>query len=310
MSRESIAILAFAAEGSFFFMLQEFEAIQNALVPSDSSKPHHLRWYLTMTMKLWGNHIAGPILAAITILFVIVSALVSGDSTTTAKLVKWSAWVTGIATVCLMFRAQYDTWTQTAERAEIAEARLKEIENAKPVLKLNTPDAVYVESVMQWFKDNSGTLIHEQETPFLKIRFVNDPETPYPTANANGVRAYIDYYRLPDNGHVLHIDGRWAESTQPSAYIPQVSKAPLLAATFGIGEAKSVDVAYYDKRTDKYYAWNNDNYNYEYWTCPSHLLDGDCFRVEIRLRGDWIDKRFSFVFRAENRSFVIEKVTS
>lgn len=202
----------------------------------------------------------------------------------------------------------YRVWATADDKAQQAESRLMEIESAKPALKLNTPDPVYVEQVYQCFTEASGEVLHEQVVPFLKIRFVNDPDLPYPSANADGVRAYVDYYRLSDNHHVLHLDGRWAESTQPSAFAPQVSKAPLLAATFGIGEAKSVDVAYYDARTAKYYAWNNDNYNYGYWTCPTHLLDGDRFRIDVRLRGDWIDKRFSFVFRTENKSFVIEEL--
>ena len=63
-----------------------------------------------MTAKLWGNHIAGPVLAVVTIVFVIVAAVVRSDATLSAKSVTWLAWITGAATVLLMFRAQYDAW--------------------------------------------------------------------------------------------------------------------------------------------------------------------------------------------------------
>jgi hypothetical protein len=295
-------------EGLFFLMLQELDTIQSIFMPKDYSRSHYLRWYLALVMKLWGKHIAGPIMAAITIIFVIISAVVGGDATTAARLVKWSAWLTGIAAVLLMLRAQYDAWIENTVRAETFEARLKKIDEAKPALKLNLPNAVYVEEVYQRFTDGKGNVLHEQTASFLKVRFINDPIQPYPSANSSGVRAYIDYHRLADNQHVLRIDGRWAESDQPSAYKAEVSKAPLLAAPFGIGEAKSVDVAYYDARTKQYYAWNNDNYNYDYWTCPSHLLKGNRFRIDIRLRGDWIDQEHSFIVRLEKRTFTIEAI--
>ena len=143
--------------------------------------------------------------------------------------------------------------------------------------------------------------------PFFKVRFINDPENSYPSCNANGIRAYIDYYRLPEDAHILSIDGRWAESDQPSAYSPASSKAHLLAVTFGIGEARSVDIAYFDP-SGKCYAWNNDNYNYvdQFYVHPGHLLNGERFRVELRLRGDWIEKHVSIIFRAEDGRFLLE----
>ena len=107
---------------------------------------------------------------------------------------------------------------------------------------------------------------------------------------------------------MLCIDGRWAETDQPSSRKQAESKASLLATELGIGEAKSVDVAYYDLFTSKYYAWNNDNYNYDYYVCPKHLLEGEQFRVKIRLRGEMVDYQVSFTFKAQEKSFLIEGV--
>ncbi|MGA7765841.1 MAG: hypothetical protein WCA27_06410 [Candidatus Sulfotelmatobacter sp.] len=76
-----------------------------------------------MTIRLWGNHIAGPVLAVIAIFFVIASAAIGGDATLAAKMVKWSAWLTGIATVLLMFVAQYDAWRETDRELDREKAK-------------------------------------------------------------------------------------------------------------------------------------------------------------------------------------------
>lgn len=183
-------------------------------------------------------------------------------------------------------------------------AQLEEIERAKPKIKLKQPGAVYTEVVALNFSQGRSTL--SVNVPWLKVRFVNDPAHPYPLAKANGVRAKIDYYRCSDNSRVLSIDGRWAETDQPPVYNPAASKAHLLATTFGHGEEHSLDIAYRDEYSRQYYAWNNDNYSYPGFRYDRHRLDGDCFRVEIRLRGDYLDETFSFVFRPSQTGFEIE----
>ena len=281
----------------------------SATMPSMPNKRRSVE-YLTMVGRLWGNHISGPILALVAIIAVFVNALYANDATTTATVAKYIAWITGGISGFLVFVAQYQTWDKERDKYEAEARKLEEIEKAKPNMRLKEPGGVYVEPVFQRFthKSPDGKLIvRDQTVPYLKVRFINDPKEPYPSANASGVRAYIDFYRLPDNTHILSIDGRWAESDQPPAYSPLSSKAPLLAATFGIGESKSVDIAYRD-RGGKYYAWNNDNYNYvdQFYVYPHHLLEGERFRVNLRLRGNWIDLTHSFIFRTEGDSFAIE----
>jgi len=184
-------------------------------------------------------------------------------------------------------------------------AQLEQIEHAKPRITLKQPGAVYTEPVSLNFSNKQGRAVVSFNVPFLKVRFVNDPEHPYPAAQANGVRAKISYYRCSDNALVLSIDGRWAESDQPPLYNPAASKAHLLPTTFGHGEEHSLDIAYRDAGTGQYFAWNNDNYNYAGFTCERHRLDGDCFLVDIRLRGDFVDEKFSFTFRTTPYGFEI-----
>jgi len=271
-------------------------------------KPQRLVEYLTMVAKLWGRHISGPILALVAIVAVFVNARYANDTTATATVAKYIAWITGGVSAFLVFVAQYQAWDGEREKYESEGRKLAEIEQGKPRITLKEPAAVYTEPVYHRFTNTlTGEVLREQNVPFLKVGFINDPPNSYPSANAIGVRAFIDYYRLPEDVHILRIDGRWAESDQPPVYSPLASKAHLLAANFGIGEAKSVDIAYRDG-DGKCYAWNNDNYAYfnQFYVNPKHLLNGDRFRVEVRLRGNWVDKHVRVVFSLKESGFVIE----
>jgi hypothetical protein len=192
------------------------------------------------------------------------------------------------------------------DRGELLAGELEEIKSTKPRIKLKEPNAIYCESVDHNFRDQQSKVFFSQTVPFLKIRFENDPIFPSASAIAKDVRAKISFYRCDDESCVLSIDGRWAESTQPPALHPLESRTQLLGATFAIGEERSVDIAYRDKRTKRYFAWNNDNYNYDMFLCPRHLLDGKRFRVEVRLRGVLVDEKISFIFSTVESGFNIE----
>jgi len=144
-----------------------------------------------------------------------------------------------------------DKFLILSSRADTEQPEKPEItaRNVRPAIKLKEPGAIYIESVSQNWGDT-----HFDSVPFLKVRFVNDPAGPYPSAKAVDVRATINYYRSSDNAHLLSIDGRWADSDQPSAISPLASKSHLLPITFGIGEAHSLDIAYRDAQTGQYFA--------------------------------------------------------
>jgi hypothetical protein len=115
-----LGIVAFLLEGVFFFLLQEPEIVAGNRI-----------WeYLVMVAKLWGNHIAGPILAVISIPLGVAAAYYSGDPTTAARVVKWSAWLTGSASIFMIFVAQYDAWCGEREKYETELAK-----NGKPEIR-------------------------------------------------------------------------------------------------------------------------------------------------------------------------------
>jgi hypothetical protein len=218
----------------------------------------------------------------------------------------WRVWLYGaiVLTLVFVFEVSFRCVKKTTQEAQEREAklitRLEEIDKAKPRIRLKEPGAVYIEHVSQTYGDR-----HFDSVPFLKVRFVNEPVGSYPSAKANDVRATIKYFRCSDNSLLLSIDGRWADSDQPSAINPLASKTHLLPTTFGIGEAHSLDVAYRDAQTGQCFAWNNDNYNYPFFRYEHHSLKGDRFKVEIRLLGDWVDEYFSFRFRTTHDGFVV-----
>jgi hypothetical protein len=219
----------------------------------------------------------------------------------------WEIWIIGALLITVLFEFEHSFRhivkheKSHLERETKLATKLEEIKTAKPRIKLREPSAIYIGETSQIHGDIRFTSV-----PFLKVRFINEPAGPYPSAKATDVRATIAYYRYPNNAHFLSIDGRWADSDQPSATSPLTSKSHLLATTFGIGQAHDLDIAYRDPQSGQYYAWNNENYNYQFFRCDRHLLEGDRFRVDVHLLGDWVDEHFSFRFGTTDAGFVID----
>ncbi len=132
---------------------------------------------------------------------------------------------------------------------------MDKIQHSRPALKLREPGAIYTETVPQ---SSGGVLIGV--VPFLKVNIINEPENPFPPSVARDIRASISFYDVQSNHHLLTIDGRWADSDQPSNFNPLASKVHLLATDFGIGQWHPFDIAYIHG-SGHCYAWNNDNYN-------------------------------------------------
>ncbi len=176
-------------------------------------------------------------------------------------------------------------------------SRLKEIENAGPNVVLRDPNAEYVELVSL---QANGTIVGN--VPFVKVRFVNKPQGNNPRSIAKQVRAKIKFYSLSGT-LFLEMDGRWADSDQPSIRDFRKTRNDLLPIDFGIEEEHSLDIAF-RTGTGEFVAWNNDNYGFPDAVKPEHVLPGEQFIVEIRLVGVSTDKTFSFRFGYETNEGV------
>lgn len=284
MPEELIGALAFLVEGATFFCLQE---------PDTVAKLGAVGKYIVALFTGWAA-----------LMSVLALILVFLPSTFPDKY-RWSIWLA--AALCFVV-ANFMVWNRERKLATDATSRLAELETTKPHIVLREPNGIYFEYVWHRFTGPNGNIIREQHVPYLKVRFTNNPEHPSPMSEAEGIRAFIDFYALPDNCLLFQMDGRWSETDQPPVLSPFSSTAPLLGTSFGIGESKSVDIAYRDS-SGEYYGWNNDNYSNfnNFYVTPKHLLNGEEFRVDVRLRGKYVDSRITFKFRKKDNAFEIER---
>lgn len=206
----------------------------------------------------------------------------------------WKIWGLGVAVITTIFAIEYTYRRSVVKDSEVRAIhnKLQEIENAKPEIKADEPNSIHIIPVNQGFDGGMTVTV-----PFLRVRFINDPSGPFPSANAIDVRAKIEYYQASRDKPFLSIDGRWAESDQKTARDHLLSLVPLLKTTFGFKETRNLDIAYRDARTGRFFAWNNEHYRSE---CLHHLLDGNDFRVRIELMGDLVHEEFSFHFKTDD----------
>jgi len=170
--------------------------------------------------------------------------------------------------------------------------KLKQIEEAKPHIVLREPDAAYIAPVNIQAIGNVMNAVS-----FMTVRFVNQPQGPFPNSVARDVRVKLRFFEpVPGGRLLLAIDGRWGDSDQPSIRDWRQSRTDLLRMGFGIEEERSLDVAFRDDQTGEFYAFNNENCHYPLMKKPEHLLVGQRFMVRISLLGPWVDETFEFQF--------------
>ena len=127
MSVVAFGSLVLVLEGVVFHMLQEPDSasriISRVLDNPTNDKLTQLREYLTMTIKLWGGHIAGPVISLIAIVSVITAAFVRNNPSRAAMIVVGTAWLTSAAAIFLMFVAQYDAWKKINQSLAIEKSK-------------------------------------------------------------------------------------------------------------------------------------------------------------------------------------------
>jgi hypothetical protein len=175
------------------------------------------------------------------------------------------------------------------ERDELL-AEKKALEDARPNIILREPGAKHVETISL---ANNGVIVVTAQ--FVKVRFVNRPAANSSSAVARGVRALIKFFG-EDGQLVLETDGRWDDSKQPGIERYGATMSDLLPIDFGIEEARNLDIAFFDPRARAFVAWNNDNYRYQNFIKPEHILRGEQFTAEMRLVGVGVDVTYSVRF--------------
>jgi hypothetical protein len=196
-----------------------------------------------------------------------------------------------LAIVCA-FVSSYAVWAAERKNAKESADKLDSIESARPKICLRQ---VKVSDVSFVGGSNTSPVVLFT-APFIKASVSNDPTNPYPNAETRGVSAKLRYFRGRERTQLLEISGRWADSDQPSARDFKQSRRDLLEADFRIGAEHELDIGFRDPQTGEFIAWNNDNYDYQDMKKPEHRLVGELFRVEVHLRGTWVDELFTVRF--------------
>jgi hypothetical protein len=205
----------------------------------------------------------------------------------------WKVIITLVVNVVLSVEVSFLAVRKRERQRDEYRMKLQQIEQARPHIVLREPDAEYVESVRIQAIGNLTNVVS-----FIKVRFVNTPTgLPFPNSVAHDVRAKVRFLEPTAGGRLLlAIEGRWADSDQPSIRDWRQYRNDLLKMEFGIEEEHSLDIAFRDDQTGEFYAFNNDNYSYPQMKKPEHLLAGQRFLVRISLLGPWVDETFEFLF--------------
>jgi hypothetical protein len=209
----------------------------------------------------------------------------------------WKVIILLAANILLMGKGTLTALRKREDQRDVYALQLKQIEESKPRIVLRQPGAISVSNTA--FLSNSVILF---TAPIVRVRFMNDPLHPCPNAIAKDIVAKVQFFKA--NSLMFEMDGRWADSDQASLRDFRQSRNDLLKMEFAIGGEHDLDIALRDPASGVCFAWNNDNYNYPNMLKPEHRMDGDLFRVVVRLRGSWVEE--SFVFEFKNSSGSLE----
>lgn len=206
---------------------------------------------------------------------------------------QWKVIITLVVNAVLFVEVSFRAVRKRERQRDEYRMKLQQIEQARPRIVPNEPDAEYVEPVHIQAIGNITNVVS-----FIKVRFVNTPTGLLsPNSVAHDVRAKVRFLEPTPGGRLLlAIEGRWADSDQPSIRDWRQHRNDLLKMEFGIEEEHSLDIAFRDDQTGEFYAFNNDNYTYPQMKKPEHLLAGQHFLVRISLSGPLVDETFEFLF--------------
>jgi len=183
-----------------------------------------------------------------------------------------------------VFRAAVAIHLDQAKEITSLKSRLQGIEDAKPNLILKEPDAKHIRTV---------TLSNVGAVQFVNMRFVNAQKEDGRSTPVQGIAAMVSFWDESGNQR-LEMDGKWESTPFP----PPIGKTlrDMLQMNFSIEQKESVDVAFWDKWTGQFIAFNNDSFNYEHFWKPGHELGRGPISAKVRLIGNGVDKTFDLKF--------------
>jgi hypothetical protein len=205
----------------------------------------------------------------------------------------WKVIITLAVNIVLFVEVAFRAVRKRERQRDEYRLRLQQIDQARPHIVLREQNAEWVEPVHIQAVGNVTNVVS-----FVRVCFVNKPAgLPFPNSVARDVRAKVRFLEPTPGGRLLlAIEGKWADRDQPPVRDWRQHKNDLLKMEFGIEEEHSLDIAFRDDQTGKFYAFNNDNYTYPQMKKPEHLLAGQRFLIRISLLGPWVDQTYEFLF--------------
>jgi hypothetical protein len=215
----------------------------------------------------------------------------------------WPHWSWSIWLIVFLLLAFFGVWEGSYRHSKeqgaeitVLYAKLQEIDDAKPHIVLRN---AYTERVNV---NRDGVVLFVANV--LRVKLENISQNHYPNNEAKGVIAKISFYDSSGNLLISDMDGRWTDSTQPVGPHWQ-SVVPLLETGFRIGAKHDLDIAfrdtsntYIETMNPGFVALNNDNFRFQGWKNPGHILVGERFVAKIRISAVWVSTEFSVEFWA------------
>lgn len=128
------------------------------------------------------------------------------------------------------------------------------------------------------------------------LRITNDAATSAPDSVAKQVGAFLAFYNA-DGRFLFSFAGRWGDTPQPPHLQQNQVPFELLNVDFPIGGTRELNIAIKYLEDAECYGVNNDSYGYPpYFNNPRWRLDGQRFRVDIRVQGVYVDRSWTVHF--------------
>jgi len=206
----------------------------------------------------------------------------------TAPVLGWTWWPytsLWIAAGFCIVMASYDIWIAEHKHRISLEAKV----SGFPRLRL-APDAIRPESfTIRYGTTSDGRIVIGPTYTALRLRLTNDPPHNTPDSYARGVRASVSFWNPLTGDRLLFVDGRWADSTQPSQRDVNRDITEILAVDFPVGQSRSLDLLIKYPEDEYCYAMNNDSYEVPDLRNNNLRLPKGILRIVVRVQAPYVD---------------------
>ena len=178
--------------------------------------------------------------------------------------------------------------------------QLNSIEVAKPHIRVDRTD-VDVRTLNDIRENREGPPAY-----FAHIYFVNDPPIPSASTIARNIVARVSYYDMIGTQIGQEVDGRWGDNEQPQLRAHFTSTIDLTNIDLSIGQPVELNVAIKHCDSPDYYGFHNRILTHPTWEDPTLQLPRPQCKMQVRLRGGWVDTTYQFLLKNPGKGMPLE----